>query len=215
MIQRLAQWVSDDYADKLDKKGKEQLDLILNQVNRMHNLIDGILKYSRIGHLAEQKVQINLNELMPQIIDMVSAPENIAIVVENELPVIESEQTRITWVFQILLSNAVKCIDKPQGRININCVEEGVCWKFSVADNGPGIEEGHFEKISQAFQTLSPQEKFESTSIGLSLVKKIVETYGGKIWVESKLGQGTTFLFTLPKQNCVVIDAKLETSTVG
>ena len=214
-IQTLVNLVSDDYADKLDEKGKEQLCLILNQVNRMHNLIDGILKYSRVGYLAEQKVQINLNELMPQIIDMVSAPENIAIVVENELPVIESEQTRITRVFQILLSNAVKCMDKSQGQVKISCVEEDVCWKFSVADNGPGIEEELFEKIFRMFQTTELQEKFESTGIGLSLVKKIVETYGGKIWVESKLGQGTTFLFTLPKQNCIVMDAKLETSTVG
>ncbi len=214
MIQRLAQWVSDDYADKLDKKGKEQLDLILNQVNRMYNLINGILKYSRVGYLAEQKVHINLNDLMPQIIDTVSAPENITIVVENELPVIESEQTRITWVFQILLSNAVKCMDKSQGQVRISCVEEDDFWKFSVADNGPGIEEELFEKIFQMFQTTEPQDKIESTGIGLSLVKKIVETYGGKIWSESKLGQGTTFLFTLPKQNCMVMDAKLETSTI-
>jgi len=214
MIQRLAQWVSDDYTDKLDEKGKEQLDLILNQVNRMHNLIDGILKYSRVGYLAEEKVQINLNDLMPQIIDMVSAPENITIVVENELPVIESEQTRITWVFQILLSNAIKCMDKSQGQVRISCIEEDVCWKFSVADNGPGIEEELFEKIFRMFQTTEPQDKIESTGIGLSLVKKIVETYGGKIWSESKLGQGTTFLFTLPKQNCMVMDAKLETSTI-
>ncbi len=214
MIQRLAQWVSDDYADKFDKKGKEQLDLILNQVNRMHNLIDGILKYSKVGYLAEQKVQINLNDLIPQIIDMVSAPENITIVVENELPVIESEQTRITWVFQILLSNAVKCMDKSQGKVRIGCIEEDVCWKFSVADNGPGIEEELFEKIFRMFQTSEPQDKLEGTGIGLSLVKKIVESYGGKIWSKSKLRQGTTFLFTLPKENCIVMDAKLETSTI-
>ncbi len=213
-IQKLSQLVSDDYADKLDEKGKKQLDLILNHVNRMHNLIDSILQYSRVGYLAEQKVQINLNDLIPQIIDMVSAPENITIVIENELPFIESEQTRITWVFQILLSNAVKCMDKSQGQVRISCIEEDVCWKFSIADNGPGIEEELFDKIFRMFQTTEPQDQLESTGIGLSLVKKIVETYGGKIWSESKLGQGTTFLFTLPKHNCMVMDAKLEASTI-
>jgi len=81
--------------------------------------------------------------------------------------------------------------------------------------NGPGIEEKHFERVFRMFQTLEPQDKFENTSIGLALVKKIVETHGGAIWVESKLGQGTTFLFTLPKQNCRIRDARLETSTVG
>ena len=213
-IQRLSQLVSDDYADKLDEKGKKQLDLILNHVNRMHNLIDSILQYSRVGYLAEQKVQVNLNDLIPQIIDMVSAPENITLVVENELPFIESEQTRITWVFQILLSNAVKCMDQSQGQVRISCIDEDVCWKFSIADNGPGIEEELFDKIFRMFQTTEPQDQFESTGIGLSLVKKIVETYGGKIWSESKLGQGTTFLFTLPKHNCMVMDAKLEASTI-
>ena len=214
-IQKVTQWISEDYADKLDEKGKKQLDLLLNRANCMHNLIDGILSYSRVGQLAEQKVQINLNDLIPQIIDMVSAPDNIVIVVENELPVIESEQTRITQIFQNLLNNAIKYMDKPQGRIRINCVEKDDCWKFSVTDNGPGIKEEHFEKIFQMFQTLSPQGNFESTGIGLTLVKKIVEIYGGTIWVESKLGQGTTFFFTLPKQNCMVMEANLEISTVG
>ncbi|MCP4256377.1 MAG: CBS domain-containing protein [Planctomycetes bacterium] len=214
-IQTLVNLVSDECANEFDEKGKERLYLILNHVNRMQNLIDGILKYSRAGYLAEQKVQINLNELMPQIIEMVSAPENIAIVVENELPVIESEQTRITWVFQILLSNAVKYMDNSQGRVRINCVEEEACWKFSVADNGPGIEEELIENIFQMFQTTDPQDKYESTGIGLSLVKKIVETYEGKIWFESEPGKGTTFLFTLPKQNCGIMDAELETSAVG
>ena len=214
-IQTVTQWISEDYGDKLDEKGKEHLDLLTNRANCMHNLIEGILSYSRVGHLAEQKVRINLNELMPQIIDMVSAPENIAIVVENELPVIESEQTRITQIFQNLLSNAVKDMDKPQGRIRIKCVEEEDCWKFSVADNGPGIKEGHFEKIFQMFQTLSPQDTFESTGIGLTLVKKIVEIYGGRIWVESELGKGTTFFFTLSKQTCSIRGTRYETSTVG
>jgi len=101
-------------------------------------------------------------------------------------------------------------MDKPQGQIRVACIEEDGCWKFSVADNGPGIEEKYFEKIFQMFQTLRPRDEFESTGVGLTVVKKIVEIHGGKIWVESKLGEGSTFFFTLPKQEKIVRNAELE-----
>jgi signal transduction histidine kinase len=100
-------------------------------------------------------------------------------------------------------------MDKPQGQIQIGCAEENGFWKFSVTDNGPGIEEKHFEKIFQMFQTLSSRDDFESTGVGLTVVKKIVESHGGRIWLESKVGEGSTFFFTLPKQEMGVIDANL------
>jgi len=209
-IDTLAKWILADYADKFDQEGKEQMDLLLNRVERMHNLIDGILHYSRIGRVKEEKTEVDLNELVPDIIDILAPPENITITIENELPVIECEATRITQVFQNLLSNAVKYIDKPQGRIRVGCVEEESCWQFSVTDNGPGIEERYFEKIFQMFQTLSPRDEVESTGVGLTVVKKIVEMYGGRIWVESKVGEGSVFLFTLPKQMERVKDEKLQ-----
>ena len=97
------------------------------------------------------------------------------------------------------MSNAVKYIDKPKGQIKIGCTEEAGFWKFSVADNGCGINEKYFEKIFEIFQTLASRDKTESTGIGLTIVKKIVELYGGKVWVTSKIGEGSTFFFTLPK----------------
>jgi PAS domain S-box-containing protein len=208
-INALAKWISTDYADKFDKEGKKQLDLLCNRVDRMHDLIDGILQYSRVGRVKEEKVRVNLNELVPGIIDLVAPPENIIITVENELPVIECEKTRIAQVFQNLLSNAVKYMDKPQGDIRISCVEEGDYWKFGVADNGPGIEKKYYEKIFQLFQTLASRDESESTGIGLTVIKKIVEMYGGRIWVESKVNQGSTFFFTLPKQEAMVEEEKV------
>ena len=213
-IKTLAEWLSDDYADKFDQEGKKQLDLLCSRVDRMHNLIDGILQYSRVGRVKEEKVQVNLNELVPSIIDLIAPPQNITITIENDLPVIECEKTRISQVFQNLLSNAVKYMDKLQGHIRIGCAEEGDCWKFSVSDNGPGIEEKYFEKIFQLFQTLAPRDEVESTGVGLTVVKKIVEMYGGKTWVESKVGEGSVFMFTLPKQMERVKDEKLEASIV-
>ncbi len=215
-IKTIAEWITTDYADKLDNDGKEQLGLLAKRVNRMHNLIDGILQYSRIGRIEEEKVVVNLNELLTETIDLLVPPKNITITIENELPTIECEQTRITQVFQNLLSNAVKYMDKPQGQIKVGCIEENGFWKFSITDNGPGIEEKYFEKIFKIFQSLAPRDESESTGIGLTVVKKIVELYKGKIWLESKVGQGTTFFFTFPKHNIGAKKSeKLQTSTTG
>jgi PAS domain S-box-containing protein len=199
-IKTLAAWLSTDYADKLGEQGREQIGLLLIRVERMYNLIEGILQYSRIGRVKENPALINLNKLMTEIISMLAPPANISVTVENELPTIKSEPTQIAQVFQNLMSNAIKYMDKPQGQIKIGCVEENGFWKFNVTDNGPGIEERYFEKIFQIFQTLTSRDDFESTGIGLTITKKIVELYGGKIWIESKVGEGSTFFFTLPKQ---------------
>jgi len=214
-IKTLAEWLSADYADKLGEQGKEQIGLLIRRVERMHNLIEGVLQYSRVGRVTENLAAVNLNKLMPEIIDTLAPPANITITVENELPTIESEPTRIAQVFQNLMSNAIKYMDKPQGQIKVSCVEEDGFWKFGVADNGPGIEEKHFEKIFQIFQTLASRDDFESTGIGLTITKKIVELYGGKVWVQSKVGEGSTFFFTLPKQEMGVKDANLEASVVS
>lgn len=110
------------------------------------------------------------------------------------------EQIHLVQVFNNLLSNAIKFLDKPEGLIRIGYVDEGDKWRFDIADNGPGIEEKHHAKVFQMFQTLSPRDEFESTGVGLALVKKIVENWGGSVWVESTVGQGSTFFFTLPKK---------------
>lgn len=198
-INSLGNWISSDYADKFDEDGKEQMVLLLGRVKRMHNLIDGILQYSRVGRIREKMVNVDLNKLVAEVIDAIAPPENIEIKVENKLPSIICEKTRIEQVFQNLLNNAVKFMNKPKGEIKINCVENDSYWKFSVADNGPGIEEKYFEKIFLIFQTLSPRDEVESTGIGLTVVKKIIEQYSGKVWVESKVGHGSAFFFTLPK----------------
>lgn len=198
-IGSLANWIITDYSDKFDKEGKEQMGLIAQRVRRMHALIDGVLQYSRVGRIKEERVEIDLNDLVKEVIDLLTPPENIQISVENKLPVILSERTRIKQIFQNLLSNAIKYMDKLQGRIKVGCADDNGYWRFSVSDNGPGIEERYFQKIFQLFQTLKPIDESESTGIGLTIVKKIIDMYSGKIWLESKPGYGTTFFFTLPK----------------
>ena len=197
-IGSLADWLSTDYADKFDDEGREHMRLLISRVHRMDGLIDGILKYSRVGRVKETIAAVELNKLAREVIDLLAPPENITVHIENSLPTIMAEPTRIQQVFQNLISNAIKYMDKPKGEIRIACVAEGKHWKFSIADNGPGIDRQHFEKIFQLFQTLAPRDRVESTGVGLALVKKIVEMYGGRVWLESTVGQGSTFFFTLP-----------------
>jgi len=199
-IGTLSEWIETDYSDRLDDDGREQLGLLRQRVKRMHDLIEGVLAYSRAGRVREEMTRVDLNDLVPEIIDMIAPPDTIAIRIETPLPVIVAERTRIGQVFENLLSNAVKFMDKPDGRISISCADEGGSWRFSVSDNGPGIEERHFERIFKIFQTLSSRDDFESTGVGLSLVRKIVTMYRGTVDVESTVGEGTTFHITLPKK---------------
>lgn len=198
-IGALADWLSHDYVDKFDSEGKEHMRLLINRVHRMGNLIDGILQYSRVGRVREALVAVDLNQALQNVIDLISPPPNITVTVVNPLPTLVTERTRVEQIFQNLLSNAIKYSDKPKCEIRIGCSAKGEYWKFSVADNGPGIESRHFERIFHLFQTLAPRDRIESTGVGLTLVKKIVEIYGGTIWIESIVGQGTTFFFTLPR----------------
>ncbi len=198
-IKLLTEWLCADYSNKLGDDAKEQLDLLQSRVGRMHNLIEGVLQYSRVGRVKEDTVSIDLNELLGGIVDAIAPPEHIHVTVQGPLPTIEGEKTRITQVFQNLLTNAIKYMDKPQGEVTVACTDSPGTWTFSVADNGPGIEAKYFDRIFRIFQTLAPRDEFESTGVGLTLVKKIVEFYGGRVWVESTVGQGSTFSFTLPK----------------
>jgi signal transduction histidine kinase len=200
-IGSLASWIAADYADKLDEDGRERISLLMSRVRRMHDLIDGVLQYSRVGRIKEQAVEVDLTQVVKDVIDMIAPPKNITIDIENELPAIWCEPTRITQVIQNLLSNAIKYMDKPNGEIKIGCVEADGFWKFYVADNGPGIDAKYHTRIFNMFQTANPPDQVESTGIGLTLVRKIVEMYGGKIWVESTVGIGATFFFTLPKKD--------------
>ncbi len=198
-IAQLAEWLEMDYTEKIDDSGKEKLRMLRSRVKRMHGLIEGILQYSRLGRAREEKKEVDLNITLSEVVETLHPPEHIQILLEGPFPTLSCEKVRIEQVFLNLLSNAIKFLDKPQGVIRIGCADKENFWSFFVSDNGPGIDEKYFEKIFQIFQTLKPRDEFESTGIGLTLVKRIVENYGGKIWLESKIGEGTTFHFTLPK----------------
>jgi signal transduction histidine kinase len=213
----LAEWLANDYADRFDEEGRNRIALLVERTQRMYDQITSILRYSEIDMGTQQMEQIDLNELVRQITADIRLPENIQITIADRLPVLVGEKGCLTQVFRNLLSNAVKYIDKPQGRITIGCVSENGFWRFSIADNGIGIEKKYFDKIFKIFQSLGGDKSSKSTGMGLAIVKKAVEKHGGRIWVESTPGQGTSFFFTLQKRTpeVVVIEPEHQANISG
>ncbi|MCJ7729140.1 MAG: ATP-binding protein [Sedimentisphaerales bacterium] len=207
-IGTLAQWLVTDYVDKFDEQGRQQIDLLIKRVKRMDRLLDDMLRYSKIERTRQNECPADLKSLLAEIIDEIKPPENINIAIEERLPVVTGDENHLKQVFQNLLLNAIQYMDKPKGNIKVGCTEEGTMWRFSVSDNGPGIEQRHLERIFRIFQTLSASKEIGGTGIGLPVAKKIVELYGSKIWVESELGKGSTFYFTFPKQQEVNVTAE-------
>jgi len=197
----------DDYGDKLDESGKMSLDYINESSVRMQNLIDALLEYSRLGKSKTHEF-ISTNTILKQITDDLGNIINRtnAEVTISDLPNINGSKIEIRLLFQNLISNALK-FTKPNvnPKVYVNCekitepLEDKQFWKFSVEDNGIGIEDKHKEKIFAIFQRLHTREEYEGTGIGLAHCKKIVESHGGKLWFESTLNEGSTFFFTIPE----------------
>ncbi len=198
-ISSLSSWIAEDYKDLFDEEGKKHLELLTGRANRMQNFIEGILQYSRIGRIQLKRTQVNIQNLLATVIDSLAPPSNFIIKIDQQIPFIECEEIRIQQVFQNLISNAIKYNDKTKGIIEIKYKDLGNLHEFSVSDNGPGINEKHFDKIFKIFQTLQSRDRLESTGIGLTIVKRIVELHGGKIKLNSILGEGTKFSFTILK----------------
>ena len=197
-VSQLAHWVTEDHAAALDDEGKRKLDLMQGRIARMYNLIDGILQYSRIGRVDEERRPVDLDGLVREVIESLAPPPHIRVVIASPLPSITADRVRMQQVFQNLISNAIKYMDKTEGLVTIGWEEANGFRRFWVRDNGPGIDPKYHEKVFGIFQTLTARDQQESTGIGLAVVKKIVETCGGKVELQSQLGQGATFLFTLP-----------------
>lgn len=196
-ISALASWLTEDYHDKLDDNGKFNLQQIQEKIEGMDGLIDGILKYSSINDATLDNTLVDVNEVVGGIREIIFVPENVNIVIMNPLPSIKVDKTKIHQLFQNLISNAVVNIERTDGLVEISSKENTSHWQFSVKDNGVGIPKEYHEKIFKVFQSIGNNQR--STGIGLSIVKKIVDVYQGKIWLESTVGEGTTFHFTLKK----------------
>lgn len=195
-IEALVSWLKEDYGDAIGEEGKTQMDLIVTHLEKMDALITGILNYSSIDKEVRTERKIDLNILVKETVDLMHLPEHITIKV-HKMPTILADRFKIQQLFQNLIGNAISSIDKPQGMIEVIARDLDDSYQFEIKDNGKGINPAYFHKIFQVFQKL--ENDSESTGIGLSIVKKIVHFYDGKIWLDSAEGVGTTFYFTLPQ----------------
>jgi PAS domain S-box-containing protein len=199
-IANLSEWIEEDLEGELPEDNQKQMQLLRNRVHRMEALIDGLLSYSRVGRTQVSEETVAIGELLADVLDSLSPPATFTIVVQPEMPTIVAKRLLLSQVFANLISNAIKHHDRPDGRIGIWATEKGQFYEFCVSDDGPGIASEYHERIFAIFQTLKAKDDRESTGIGLSIVKKIIETEGGEISLESELGKGTTFRFTWLKQ---------------
>ena len=201
MIASYLQLLERKYKGKLDDKADKYIKFSVDGATRMQNLIDDLLAFSRVTTQAKELKPTDLEQIYNEVLSNleVTINENKAIITHEPLPVVLADKTQISQVFQNLISNAIKfqSVDKP--KINISVEKEENQWLFGVEDNGIGINPKHSDRIFEVFKRLHKKKDYPGTGIGLAICKKIIERHGGRIWVESGLGKGSIFYFTLPK----------------
>lgn len=199
-IDNVVSWIEEDHKQELSPKVDEYLQLIKGRVIRAENLIAGILSYARIGKEVVKKERVDVNELIADVKDSLPQDKPVHIMCPSELPVVYTERIPLFQVFSNLVSNAVKYNDKPVGEVRIYHRDAGDKYEFFVEDNGPGIPEQYHKRIFVIFQTLKERDSFESTGVGLAIVKKILEKRNETIQLVSKPGEGAKFSFTWSKK---------------
>lgn len=199
-IATLAEWIEEDQGDQLCEESRDHLTLLRGRVNRMAGLIDGILQYSRAGRM-QQVEMVDVSALLDDVLELLAPPPNVAMIVQPEMPTLKTEKVPLEQVFINLIGNAIKYANRPDACIQVSARYAQQYYEFAIADNGPGIAPEYHQKIWGIFQRLEARDKVEGTGIGLSIVKKIVESRGGRVWVESEVGAGATFRFTWLKHS--------------
>jgi PAS domain S-box-containing protein len=192
--------LSQRYADKLDEKAREYIGFAVNGAKRMDAMLTGLLEYSRVQTHAKPIKLTPGQEAFGAAVNNLRASitETHAVITCDPLPPVKADGTQLVQLFQNLIGNAIKFRSEKRPEIHSGCEKQENFWLFSVRDNGIGIAPESYERIFFIFQQLNPVEKYSGHGIGLSICKRIVERHGGKIWVESQLGKGSTFYFTLP-----------------
>lgn len=198
-IGNLTGWIEEDLGENAPEGVIANFNIIKGRVIRMEALINGILDYSKAAKKAGIEETFDTRTVIHDSFDLIGASEDCKLVLGQKLPIVHTEKTKLQQIFLNLINNAIKFNDKKDKLVEIDAEESKHFWHFSVKDNGPGIDKKFHEKIFIIFQTLNARDEFESTGIGLAIVKKIVEDQGGRIWVESEPGNGSTFHFTWPK----------------
>jgi light-regulated signal transduction histidine kinase (bacteriophytochrome) len=201
MVASYAELLAERYQGKLDAKADKYIGYAVDGAKRMQRLVNDLLAYSRVGRHQAAVGSTDMNQVLQEVLkNLQHVVQNASAKVEiGQLPVVVADEGQLAQVFQNLIGNALKFVSDSPPVVRIGAEAFGQGWKFSVEDNGIGIESGYSERIFQMFQRLHDRQSYEGNGIGLTIAKKIVERHGGRIWFESVLGRGTTFFFTLPQ----------------
>lgn len=201
MVASFTQLLEARYKDKLDAEGLEYIGFAVDGAKRMQSLINDLLAYSRVTSVTNELQPVDMRKVLDEVLFNleINIEENHAVISKEPLPVIFADYSQMVRVFQNLIGNAIKYRTKKTPKIHISAVKEDKYWLFGIKDNGIGIEPEYTNKIFDIFRRLHTKEEYDGTGVGLAITKKIIENHGGKIWVESEPGKGSTFYFTIPK----------------
>ena len=204
MVAAFCGLLSKDYGDRLDDRGREYLTLAVSAANQMQDLLDDLVDYGRLGLEAERGAWFESNESVDQVLENLheTIRESSAQITYGGLPRIFGNRIRFIRMMQNLIGNALKYV-APDAipLIAVSAVQEGAFWRFSVSDNGIGIETRHHERIFEPFKRLHAKSRYYGTGLGLAICRKIVDGFGGRIWVSSATAEGSTFSFTVKIQD--------------
>jgi signal transduction histidine kinase len=199
-IATLSEWIEEAIGKQISGETREQMDLLRGRVHRLEALIDGILNYSRAGRVREKLEPVDLGALLAECRDLLAPAPQVVIEIQANMPTLTAERVPLQQIFMNLISNALKHAGRADVRVSLGWTDTGPAYDFTVTDNGPGIPAQFHDRVWGIFQTLQPRDRVEGTGIGLSVVKKLVESRGGQVSIESEPGAGATFHVLWPKR---------------
>lgn len=197
-VSSLAKIIKKKHISDVSAEGREMFDFVESETLRMQELTTGILEYSKRSNRIGEVSKFSLNDFIQDILKSLQIPSNIEVKVESDNHMVETSKLQLEQTLTNLLNNAIKYIDKPKGKIDIKITQDRSFLHFGIKDNGPGIAPEHQNKLFIAYYINHETNRSDSTGLGLSIAKKLVELHGGKIGVESEVGRGATFWFTWP-----------------
>lgn len=197
-INNLAVWIAEDAAGALPATSRKHLETMQQRIGSMERLLEGLLEYAKLDHADDQQESVRVEEVVQDIATLLEMPAGFRLET-GRLPTLETARAPLEKVLRNLIANSLGHHDRPDGTVRVDSREDGDWVEFCVRDDGPGIAPRHHETIFELFQSLDPQAESKGSGMGLAIVKKAVEAQGGRIWVESQVGQGASFYFTWPR----------------
>lgn len=198
-IASLASWIDEDAGTQLPETSRRHLGQIQQRVTRLQTLLDDLLQFSRAGRRETELERVDVAGLVQDVVSILNPAPGFRVEIGPGMPCLDTFHTPLQHVFQNLIGNAIKHHDRNEGLVQVNAEDSDDFWLFSVTDDGPGIDPSYHEKVFMMFETLHPRDQTEGSGMGLAIIRKLIETYGGQIALESGPGRGARFSFTWPK----------------